>query len=494
MSAPRIAAAIVTMNKKDAVLALLARLRDDGIPACVTTNACTDGTPGAIRAAYPAVRVLDSDVNLGGTGGFNCAVLAALETGAPYVALVDDDALPEPGCLSKLADFLDAHPDCVWAAPAIHIASRPELVQECGGDVRFDREVAVEAWYRYHRNEGLRTRTDVGYASACTLVVRADRIRDVGVMDWIFFLFYDDVDWTLRLRGERFRGACIPSVRSLHDYPWAKPLALTRLYYFHRNGLLLLARWRPRERTLRSLRGPLARLVRDALQSAAAGDHELGATLVAALRDAWTRRYGPWQSVHQFPEHRRRIDAAAFRSAGHARVLVNIRNEQLLPEIVASLRALGGDALAIDAIGDPGRMEALRDTHLFRETFARDLRRRALLAQLATLRRRRYDLVVTDTAIEPRNAFDAVGRAAAFFHAGELYEAAHRPWRLVAGNFLAPTLGKIAAWALVWRLAARPPLGEVPDAARALLARAGIPVPDQRGAAAAAHFAASTSS
>ena len=129
MSAPRIAAAIVTMNKREVVLALLARLHDEQIPAFVTTNACSDGTPDAIRAAFPAVTLLESAHNLGGTGGFNCALLAALATGAPYLALVDDDALPDPGCLAQLADFLDANPDHAFAVPAIHIASRPEWLQ-----------------------------------------------------------------------------------------------------------------------------------------------------------------------------------------------------------------------------------------------------------------------------------------------------------------------------------------------------------------------------
>jgi GT2 family glycosyltransferase len=235
VSEPRIAAAIVTMNKRDAVLALLSRLDEEKIPAFVTTNACSDGTPDAVRAAFPAVTVLESAHNLGGTGGFNCAMLAALDAQPRYLALIDDDALPDRGCLAQLADFLDAHPDHALAVPAIHIASRPEWLQETGGDVRFDREVAVESWNRSREKEGLPEHLEIGYGSACTLLVRADAVQRVGVMDWNYFLFYDDVDWCLR-SATRW-GRPMHDRRALdHDFPWGKPLSLSRLYYFQRNN------------------------------------------------------------------------------------------------------------------------------------------------------------------------------------------------------------------------------------------------------------------
>jgi len=474
MSAPRIAAAIVTMNKREVVLALLARLHDEQIPAFVTTNACSDGTPDAIRAAFPAVTLLESTHNLGGTGGFNCALLAALATGAQYLALIDDDALPAPGCLAQLADFLDANPDHAFAVPAIHIASRPEWLQETGGDVRFDREVAVESWNRFHENDGLPTHFEIGYGSACTLLVRSAAVQRAGVMDWNYFLFCDDVDWCLRLRDRAGKASCVTTARSFHDFPWGKPLSLSRLYYFQRNGLLMIARWRPPERTLRALRLPIARLVRDALLAAAAGDVEMRDTLGAALRDALLRRSGKWRDERVFPAGRRRVDAEDFRARGISRVLVNIKNEQSIAELVAELRRLGGPALQIDVLCDPHRPEALRALGLFGEVFGRDLRRRALPAQLRALWRLRYDVVVTDASMEPRFAFDALGRTSMFHHAGSLWDAAHHPARLLLMSVLAPTLGSVGAWLLAWRLRARPALGTPPVEAWPLLEKLGI--------------------
>ncbi len=474
MSEPRIAAAIVTMNKRDALLALLARLDEEQIPAFVTTNACSDGTPDAVRAAFPAVTVLESAHNLGGTGGFNCAMLAALDVQPRYLALIDDDALPDRGCLAQLADFLDAHPDHVLAVPAIHIASRPEWLQETGGDVCFDREVAVESWNRFRENDGLPEHLEIGYGSACTLLVRADAVQRVGVMDWNYFLFCDDVDWCLRLRDEVGAAACLTGARSIHDFPWGKPLSLPRLYYFQRNNLLLLSRWRPAERSLRSLRRPLARLVRDCLLAAAAGDAEMRDTLAAALRDALRGRFGKWRDERSFPAGRPGVGVAEFRARGVARVLVNVKNEQLIPEMIAEVRRLGGDGLAIDALCEAHRVEVLRASGVFGDVIGRDPRRRAVPAQLAALRRRRYDVVVTDASMEPRFAFDAMGRAAMFYHAGSLFEAAQRPARLLIASFLAPTLGSVAAWLLAWRFAARPSLGAPPAEARPLLEKLGI--------------------
>lgn len=474
MSEPRIAAAIVTINKREAVLTLLARLDEEKIPAFVTTNACSDGTADAVRAAFPAATVLESAHNLGGTGGFNCAMLAALDAHPRYLALIDDDALPDRGCLAQLADFLDTHPDHALAVPAIHIARRPEWLQETGGDVRFDREVAVESWNRFRENEGLPEHFEIGYGSACTLLVRADAVQRVGVMDWNYFLFYDDVDWCLRLRDKVGKASCLPGTRSIHDFPWGKPLSLSRLYYFQRNNLLLLSRWRPAERTLRALRLPIGRLVRDWLLAAAAGDADMRDTFVAALRDAWRGRFGKWRDERSFPAGRPRVEVAEFRARGAARVLVNIKNEALVAELVAELRRLGGDELAIDALCDGHRVGALRALGIFGDVVGRDPRRRAVPAQLLALRRRRYDIVVADASMEPRFAFDAMGGTAMLYQAGSFFEVAQRPLRLLIASFLAPTFGSIAAWLLAWRFAARPAPGAPPTEAQPLLEKLGI--------------------
>jgi GT2 family glycosyltransferase len=152
---PRVAAAIVSFNHKHAVVRLLQRLEKLNIPAFLTENASSDGTLEAIQGRFPNLTILESQHNLGGTGGFNCALLAALAANSDYIVMLDDDLLPDEACIDQLADFLDAHHAYAFAAPAIYIAARPDTLQETGGGVDFSKRQPVVAWNRFEKGKKL---------------------------------------------------------------------------------------------------------------------------------------------------------------------------------------------------------------------------------------------------------------------------------------------------------------------------------------------------
>ncbi len=91
--------------------------------AVLIENASPAGTSAAAREQverrYPAARrvLLRSSRNLGYGRAMN---LAMAECAGRYVALLNSDGRPEPGMLRTLAEALDADPQAIWAAPAVH--------------------------------------------------------------------------------------------------------------------------------------------------------------------------------------------------------------------------------------------------------------------------------------------------------------------------------------------------------------------------------------
>ena len=471
---PRVAAAVVTHNKREAVTALLTRLSEVETPAFVTANACQDGTAEAIRQQFPMASLLESRHNLGGCGGFNCAVLAALSSGAPYIVLCDDDALPDPDCLGKLADFLDENPDYAFAAPAVYITSAPDTLQETGGDVVFARDMPVQAWNRFRVNPDLPDVLDIGYASACLLMVRAEAIMKIGVMDWNYYIFYDDVDWSLRLRRACGKGACVTSAKVYHDFPWAKPFSPMRLYYFIRNGLLLLPKLRRKDPTLRSIRSSLFRIFRTWMMASAAGDGEIAATVRHALADAWHRQFGMWSKPVSFPADRQKLSPDLLASEGARQVLLNIRVEAFTRQACDAIRQCAPPGVEIDLLCAARSADDHRKETGFREIMARAETPLALLRQFFLLRRRGYDLVVTDASMEPRTPNDMTGRFSALYHEGDIWKSARKPWRTLACAIFAVPLSMAASWLACWRFVHRPGPGRPPDEAAPLLERIGV--------------------
>ena len=101
---------VVTWQGVALLPACLESLRRQTTPhtVLVVDNGSTDGTEKLLAERFPEVRVLQTGGNLGFAGGVQAGLDAATTR---YVALLNNDAVAEPGWLAALVASLDAHPD-----------------------------------------------------------------------------------------------------------------------------------------------------------------------------------------------------------------------------------------------------------------------------------------------------------------------------------------------------------------------------------------------
>jgi GT2 family glycosyltransferase len=106
--APRVTSVVMTRDRRDRLLATLGHLRElsGPVPVVVVDNGSTDGTPDAVRRAFPDVTVVALRRNRGAVARTVGARLAR----TPYVAFSDDDSWWAPGALKTAADHLDHTP------------------------------------------------------------------------------------------------------------------------------------------------------------------------------------------------------------------------------------------------------------------------------------------------------------------------------------------------------------------------------------------------
>lgn len=239
-----VAVVVVTYNRADLLAGLLAGLARLDTPAeavYVVDNASTDHTArvlaDAVAAGAPSgLRVLRSEENLGGAGGFHRGVRAAFEGGHDRIWLMDDDVVPAPDCLDRL---LEVDEDCLMA---VREDRRGRLCEKAA--TRFDLDHA-----RAIKPKTGMVETDFGTREAMPplvelenvafegFMVRRSVVAEIGLPDPSYFIFYDDVDYALRARraGRRIwavRDAVL--VRQL-DFDQQHDLAGWKGYYMYRN-------------------------------------------------------------------------------------------------------------------------------------------------------------------------------------------------------------------------------------------------------------------
>jgi GT2 family glycosyltransferase len=132
---------IVTWNKKDYVLQLLASLDGldyprDKLDVVVVDNASNDGTVEALREQYPNINLICNSENIGGTGGFNTGLQWAFqqpEEKYDYLWLLDNDVVVHRQALNELVSILDENPDVGVAGSTMMQLDYPWRINEMGG-------------------------------------------------------------------------------------------------------------------------------------------------------------------------------------------------------------------------------------------------------------------------------------------------------------------------------------------------------------------------
>jgi rhamnopyranosyl-N-acetylglucosaminyl-diphospho-decaprenol beta-1,3/1,4-galactofuranosyltransferase len=198
--APRVVAVVVSYNRRDLLLEVLAAVLAQTRPAdavIVVDNASTDGAAAAVRRQFAPVQVAELASNTGGAGGFACGIALALDTSADLVWLMDDDAVPEPGALQALLEARERHPAypahppallasrVVWTDGRAHPMNTPRAKPFAGRD---EREAAAAAGC-----------VPIRSASFVSVLVDAGVCRERGLPQADYFLWNDDFEFTTRL-------------------------------------------------------------------------------------------------------------------------------------------------------------------------------------------------------------------------------------------------------------------------------------------------------
>lgn len=205
-----------------------------------------NGSRPPLRPSLPAedrhVRLLESPVNLGFTGGCNLAARAALDEGATHVLFLNNDTVVDPGFLEPLLRTLDSDKRIGIATPKIHFHGQDRVIwaHGAGFDPWTGRSTHLGV---YRRDAGQYDQVrEVDRVTGCAMIVRRDFIERVGMLDDRFFAYGEEVDWCLRGRKGGYHMAVVPESLVWHKgHRTSGRLGRPFMAYLQsRNHLLLL--------------------------------------------------------------------------------------------------------------------------------------------------------------------------------------------------------------------------------------------------------------
>jgi hypothetical protein len=216
---PLVYVVTLTWNQREDTLSCLESLKHMTYPHrrfLLVDNGSVDGTIEAVQERFPGVEVIANPRNLGFPGGFNVGLRRALDEGAEYVFMVNNDIFVAPDILDELMTCAGP-PDVGMLAPKIYYADEPNRIWSVGA--------RRHPWTLEMTDKG-RMQLDRGqwgevmerdYLVGCALLLKRSLLEDVGLFDEGYTpIYYEDLDLSLRARQAGYRLLMVPSARMWH--------------------------------------------------------------------------------------------------------------------------------------------------------------------------------------------------------------------------------------------------------------------------------------
>lgn len=179
-------------------------------------NGSKDDTVQRIAREFPSVHIIQTGQNLGVAGGFNAGIVSAIQDGAEYIFILNNDTVIEPNIIHVLVEAAQAHPDYGILMPKILYYDNRDRIWSIGARYRLFPPAIVMLGLDKRDAPPYTESRLLEYAPTCALFIPSHIFEQVGLLDDGYFFYYDDWDYSLRVRKAGYKIAYIPEAHLYH--------------------------------------------------------------------------------------------------------------------------------------------------------------------------------------------------------------------------------------------------------------------------------------
>lgn len=250
-STPECSVAIILVNWNGftytkACLESLEKVKNPAFKVVLVDNASKAPEGKQLKALFPQIHLIANSENLGFTGGNNVGIRYALTQGFDQVLLLNNDTLVDPDFLTSLQACLQK-PGYGVAQPFICFAKEPKTLWSAGGKWNSLLGRAITLGDRVPLSTYQPKSTELDWATGCCMLVSREVLLQVGLLPEPYFAYFEDVDWSLRIRKAGFKIGLAENSKIYHEAGaaskkhHAEGTLSPKVFYFHvRNQLFLL--------------------------------------------------------------------------------------------------------------------------------------------------------------------------------------------------------------------------------------------------------------
>ena len=155
-----------------------------------------------------------------------------------YLCFVDSDICLDTNCLETLINAIQRNHVAGAVGPVVYFKNEPEKIWCAGARIKLAtaRPLFGEGVYQWKSNEDV----SVDYLPSCVLLTSKEVIEKVGGFDEVYHIYYEDVDWCLRVKNNGYKILLVPDAKAWHDIKQDNTNISVSEYYRNSNNRIRL--------------------------------------------------------------------------------------------------------------------------------------------------------------------------------------------------------------------------------------------------------------
>ena len=250
---------IIILHYSDIVLTLnclvslfASELKNKELCTVLVLNSNEDNFAQKIKDKYPKVLIIENHENLGYSGANNKGINKAIELGCGKFILINNDTVVDKKLVNSLVDFANNDKNIGLVSPKIYFApdheyhlkrykikDRGNALCYAGGKLDADNVYASHYGLDEVDNGQFNSIRETDFTTGCCMLITRDVIDRVGLLDEKYFMYFEDIDYSIRAKRAGLQVMYYPFAFLWHKNASTSgsPGSLTHIYYQTRNRL-----------------------------------------------------------------------------------------------------------------------------------------------------------------------------------------------------------------------------------------------------------------
>jgi len=182
----------------------------------VVDNNSNDNSVEILKQKYPMLYIIDNKNNFGYANGNNQGIKYALQQGAKYICILNNDVIVEKNFLEPLINRFDLDKSIGIVGPCICEYLNQNLIQAMGANINLFTGLTQPKYKKKEYKNIKNNDITVDYLGGACFVVKSEVFNKIGLIPENYFLFFEETEFCLKALRNKFKLMCVSESKVYH--------------------------------------------------------------------------------------------------------------------------------------------------------------------------------------------------------------------------------------------------------------------------------------